>query len=373
MEAVNASCSSAHDISHGVVVNALAVNRLQAPRPLYKVGAWLESTALSSALGLQPEQAHDTRLGETLDVVYPHDLTIWQTVIQTAVRRYRLPVEWLHYDITSAYFEGLYTESALVKFGYRRDHRPDSKQINLGLNVTSNGLPLAFRVLVGNTADRRTPRQNCEAVRARLTETHRTETTLGHDRAMGTPETLVWYGQQQQKFITPMTADGDLPTLIDSVSTDEMMHHPLNYHPARTTTTPEPMYYGVWRDYTFTQNGPSVQTRILVVHRVSKAHLDTQKREAALHKLQKRLENIQQHLNQRKYKRRDYTLEQIHLAQRGSSARHLLNIELIGDDGALTLTYPVKADQLKEAPTRDGRYPLVTNRWDLMRTKSSRG
>lgn len=365
VEAVNASCSSAHDVSHGAVVNLLAVNRLQAPRPLYKVGAWLESTALAQPLGIQPEQAHDTRLGETLDGVYPHYLTIWQTIIQTAVQRYRLPLDWLHYDITSAYFEGLYTESELVKFGYSRDQRPDSKQINLGLNVTAEGLPLAFRVLVGNTADRTTPRQNCEAVRALLTETQRAETTIVHDRAMGTPETLVWYGQHNQQFITPMTAEGDLQALLDSVPADELMRHPLHYHPARAATATEPAYYGVWREHTFTHNGHRVHTRVLVVHSVSKARLDAQKRDEALQKLQKRLAAIQQHLNQRKYKRRDYTREQIHLAQRGNSAHRLLDIELTGEDEALTLQYQVNAERLAQAQARDGRYPLVTNRWDL--------
>lgn len=365
MAAVNASCASAHDVSHGVIVTTLALNRLQAPRPLYKVEAWLEATALGPALGMQPEQAHDTRLGETLDALYPHYLTIWQTIIQTAVQRYRLPLDWLHYDITSAYFEGLYTESELVKFGYSRDQRADSKQINLGLNVTGNGLPLAFRVLVGNTADRTTPRQNCEAVRALLTETQHSEATIVHDRAMGTPETLVWYGQHQQKFITPMTADGDLQTLLDRVPTDELMSHPLNYRPARAATPPEPLYYGVWREHTFTHEGQSISTRVLVVHSVSKARVDAQKREEALQKLQKRVEKIQHHLNQRKYKRRDYTLEQIHLAQRGNSARHLLDIELNGEEGGLSLRYRVNAEKLAQAQARDGRYPLATNRWDL--------
>lgn len=55
VEAVNAVCPSGHVVSHGAAVNLLAVNRLQAPRPLYKVGAWLEATALGQALGIQPE------------------------------------------------------------------------------------------------------------------------------------------------------------------------------------------------------------------------------------------------------------------------------------------------------------------------------
>ncbi|MBI5030992.1 MAG: IS1634 family transposase [Chloroflexi bacterium] len=279
--------------------------------------------------------------------------------------RYRLPLDWLYYDITSTYFEGLDTDSELVKYGYSRDHRPDTKQLNLGLDVTAHGLPLAFRVLVGNTANRTTPRQNCEAVRTLPTATQCTETTFVHDRAMGTPETLVWYGQHDQKFITPMTAEGDLQTLLDSVPTDELMRHPLADHPARATTPTEPAYYGVWREHTLTHYVQSVNTRVLVVYSVTKARLDAQKRDAAVQQLQKRLEKIQTHLNQRKYKRHDYTLEQIHLAQRGNPARHLLDIELTGEEGALSLKWQVNAAQLAQAKLPEGRYPLMTNRWDL--------
>jgi hypothetical protein len=162
-----------------------------------------------------------------------------------------------------------------------------------------------------------------------------------------------------------MTADGDLQVLLDSVPADELLSHPLNYHPARAATTTAPMYYGVWREHTLTHDAQSVQTRILIVHSVSKSRLDAQKRDGALQKLLKRLAAIQRHLNQRKYKRRDYTLEQIHLAQRGNAARHLLDIELTGDDGALTLKDQVNAEKLAQAKAQDGRYPLVTNRWDL--------
>ena len=117
---------------------------------------------------MQAEQAHDTRLGESLDAVYAQHQAIWQEVVLAAVRRYHLPLDWLHYDITSTYFEGAYSESELVKFGYSRDHRPDSKQLNLSLTTLRHGLPLAFQVLVGKTSDKTTPRQNLEAVRKLL-------------------------------------------------------------------------------------------------------------------------------------------------------------------------------------------------------------
>jgi transposase len=366
VSSVNALCPSDHAVPHGEIVNLLTVNRLQAPRPLYKVKTWLKSSALDKALGVQPDQAHDTRLGETLDACYPQHQAIWQRVIQRAIVRYHLPLDWLHYDITSVYFEGLYTESELVKFGYSRDQRPDSKQINLGLNVTPDGLPLAFRVLVGNTADRTTPRENLESVRTLLAEAQRHDLTILHDRAMATPETLVWYGQHNQKFISPMTADGPLQAWLDSVPRDELLAHPLDYHPQRQRDgSAPPEYYGVWREHTVQHEGQGLRVRVLVMHSVSKARLDAEKRQASLAKLEKRLVEIQAHLNQRKYKRRDYTLEQIHLAQRGNSASPLMDVELQGNDGQLTLVYRVNADKLAQAQAREGRYPLVTNRWDL--------
>jgi transposase len=363
--AVDELCPSGHDISHGQVITLLVANRLQAPRPLYKVGEWLERTGLSAALGVQPEQAHDTRLGETLDAVYSQHQAIWQKIVTRAVQRYHLPLQWLHYDITSTYFEGVYTESEWVRFGYSRDKRPDCKQLELGVNVTGSGLPLAFRVLVGSTADRTTPRQNLGAVRSLLTEAQQRELTIIHDRGMSTPETLVWYGQQNQRFISPMTADEQLQAVLDSVPLTELQAHPLTYRPRHAKPDVLPEYYGVWRQHTLRADNGELAVRVLVIYSVGKARLGAQKREDSVHKLLNRLAVIQGHLNQRKYRRRDYTLEQIHLAQRGNSAHGLVDITLQGEDGALTLTYGVNAEKLAQAQQRDGRYPLVTNCEDL--------
>ena len=152
---VDALAPSRHTVSHGRIVSLLAMNRLQVPQPLYKVESWLERSGLDAALDVQAAQAHDTRLGETLDAVYTQYEVIWQRLVLTAVRRYRLPLTWLHYGITSTYFEGAYSASELIKYGYSRDHRPDTKQLNIGLTTLPDGLPFAFRVLIGDMSTRR--------------------------------------------------------------------------------------------------------------------------------------------------------------------------------------------------------------------------
>jgi transposase len=364
-EAADTRCHSDHTVSHGHIIALLTMNRLQAPKPLYKVQDWLARSGLEDALDVQAERAHDTRLGEALDAVYKEHQAIWQEIVLAAVRRYHLPLDWLHYDITSTYFEGAYSESELIKFGYSRDHRPDSKQLNIGLTTLGHGLPLAFRVLVGNTSDQTTPRQNLEAVRKLWGEAPTTKPVIIHDRGMASAETLLWYVQHEQRFISSISADHSLQAVLDEVPIDELMAQPLNYQPQRAGSAAEPGYYGVWRECTLSHDGQSAPMRLLIIYSVNKARLDAEKRQTLLAKLLGRLADIQEQLNQRKYKRRAYTLEQIHLAQRSNAASSLVDIDLQGEDGTLMLRYEINAAKLAQTEQRDGRYPILTNCGDL--------
>jgi len=68
----------------------------------------------------------------------------------------------LLYDLTSTYFEidaGELPEGDKRRHGYSRDHRPDCPQVVIALVVTPEGLPLAYKILPGNTKDSQTLRQ----------------------------------------------------------------------------------------------------------------------------------------------------------------------------------------------------------------------
>jgi len=64
----------------------------------------------------------------------------------------------LLYDLTSTYFESdpPTDEADKRRFGYSRDKRSDCVQVVIALVVTAEGLPLAYEVLAGNTADNTT-------------------------------------------------------------------------------------------------------------------------------------------------------------------------------------------------------------------------
>ena len=62
----------------------------------------------------------------------------------------------LLYDLTSTYFEGKAALIPKAKRGYSRDHRPDCKQVVVGLVIGREGFPRAHEIFEGNTQDRKT-------------------------------------------------------------------------------------------------------------------------------------------------------------------------------------------------------------------------
>ena len=57
------------------------------------------------------------------------------------------------YDITSSYFEGAYTQSDIVTFGYNRDGKRGHEQIVIALLCSAEGCPVGVEVFAGNTQD----------------------------------------------------------------------------------------------------------------------------------------------------------------------------------------------------------------------------
>jgi transposase len=60
-------------------------------------------------------------------------------------------VSLVFYDLTSSYFEGDHCKMA--RRGYSREHRPDLVQIEVGLMVDAEGLPIGHEVFEGNVND----------------------------------------------------------------------------------------------------------------------------------------------------------------------------------------------------------------------------
>jgi Transposase DDE domain len=95
-------------------------------------------------------RCHD-RLLEHKEAVFDHLVGRWRDL-------FNVSFDVLLYDLTSTYFEAAppFPEGDKRRHGYSRDHRSDCVQVIIALVVTQDGLPLAYEVLPGNTADNTT-------------------------------------------------------------------------------------------------------------------------------------------------------------------------------------------------------------------------
>jgi transposase len=97
-------------------------------------------------------RCHD-RLLEHKQAVFEHLTGRWRDL-------FNVSFDVLLYDLTSTYFESdpPFADGDKRRHGYSRDHRSDCVQVIIALVVTPEGLPLAYEVLPGNTADNTTLR-----------------------------------------------------------------------------------------------------------------------------------------------------------------------------------------------------------------------
>jgi transposase len=373
---VNSLRPTEADLDLGLVILVLVLNRLMAPAPLSWVDHWLAQTAVAAALGVSPAKLYDQRLGRALDALYPHLGEIWARLVVRAVQVWKLDLNVLHWDITSFYFTGAYTESELLRRGYSRDHRPDTKQVNLEADVTHRTrVPVGYRVLPGQTADITTPPGHLQALVQFLARPELADfqfrPILVSDGKLITPQAISDCHYHHLFYLGPLSASKAVQRLVRSVSADELAKQELAYRPKRQsrdeTFVP---YQGVWHPYRVTVPPPTSQSegpekvytdRALVVWSAGKARLDNNKRRTYLKRLLDELDNIRRQLNKGQYAERDYVVERIGSVRRGNPTKNLVWFDLQGTDGQLSLKFHIDRDKLAAVQALDGRYALGTN------------
>ena len=114
---------------------------------------WYADSALEDLLGVPLGPINDARLYRSLDVLHAHKDQLCTHLLKRYQSWFGVHFEFLLYDVTSTYFEGQAQRNEKAARGYSRDHRPDCKQVNIGLVVTPEGLPIGYEVFTGDTAD----------------------------------------------------------------------------------------------------------------------------------------------------------------------------------------------------------------------------
>jgi len=142
------------------VLQLLVVNRLIAPGSEYHLHRhWFLSSAMDELLNTDFAIADKDRLYRCLDRILEYKQDVFTYLRKKWADLFKADFEVLLYDLTSTYFEGEMQQNPKAKRGYSRDGRPDCLQVVIGLVVTTDGFPLAYEVMDGNTSDRTTLRK----------------------------------------------------------------------------------------------------------------------------------------------------------------------------------------------------------------------
>jgi transposase len=379
-EVVNRRChpqgTALPDLDLGRIVELVVFNRLLAPRPLVHVETWLADTALPDLLGLEAAQANDDRLARALDALVPHLDPLWQDLIVGAVPTFGVDLSHLGYDLTSVSFCGDYDEAELITYGYSRDHRPDRKQVELATTVAlAGGVPLDYRVLAGNTADRTTPVENLRRLQGLLAalpprDPNAPAALVVSDRAMLTAEAIAAYAQSQLRFLGPLDpslGNGAVRRLLEGVSVAELEAAPLAYRPQRAQDDPAwQSYHGVVRPVELPHPDPAqppLRLRALVVWSPAKARLDAQLRATHLARLEGALADLAGKVGRRPYTTRAGLDKRVATLLRHHPARPFLEVQVQGGtgDAPLAVSWARRQDALATAAQLDGRYVLGTD------------
>jgi transposase len=177
----------------------LVIARLCEPSSeLHIAEDWFRRTALGDVLGIAQEKVNEDRLYRALDQILPHKAQLEAHLKDRLGTLFGLAYDLLLYDITSTYFEGQAEANPLARRGYSRDHRPDCKQVLIGLVVSRDGFPLGYETFAGNRNDGTTVQEVVTSLEGRYGRDNRIWVL---DRGMVSAKTLDWLRRRDSRYL----------------------------------------------------------------------------------------------------------------------------------------------------------------------------
>ena len=182
------------------ILQVLVSYRLIAPGSEWKLHReWFGKSAMADLLGADFGLAEAHKLYRCHDRLLHYKEELFSHLVNRWRDMFNASFDVLLYDLTSTYFEinaADVPEGDKRRHGYSRDKRPDCPQVVIALVVTPDGLPLAYEVLAGNTADSKTLRSFLGKIEAQYGKARRvwvmdrgvpTEAVLAEMRASDPP------------------------------------------------------------------------------------------------------------------------------------------------------------------------------------------
>jgi len=317
------------------VLFVLVVYRLLSPGSEWRLHRqWFERSALRDLLGADEGLADIHKLYACHDKLLAHKTALFDHLVGRWRDLFNVDFDVLLYDLTSTYFEANppFGDDDKRRFGYSRDKRPDCVQVVIALVVTPAGLPLAYEVLPGNTADSTTLRDFLDRIERQ-------------------------YGKARRVWVM----DRGIPTeatLEQMRQADPPVHYLVGTPKGRLSKLEKDLLGKPWQEAR-----PGVQVKLLPQDNelyVFAQSADRVAKERAMRKRQ--LKRLWARLKQLSA----MTLTHQELLMKLGAARSQYPtgwrlVEVKADDQAPTFTYRLNRAKLRQVRRREGRYLLRTN------------
>jgi transposase len=320
------------------VLLLLATYRLLAPGSEWRLHRqWFEGSAMADLLGEDVGLAEIHKLYRCHDRLLEHKQALFDHLVGRWRDLFNVSFDVLLYDLTSTYFESdpPFPEGDKRRHGYSRDHRGDCVQVIIALVVTPEGLPLAYEVLPGNTAD---------------------NTTLKDFLA----RIVAQYGKARRIWLM----DRGVPTeavLAEMRAADPPVQYLVGTPKGRLTRLEKGLVDKPWHDAR-----PGVQVKLLPQDGelyVFAQSTDRVAKERAIRRRQlKWLWGRLKQLAGMKLSREELLIRLGAARKQARTAWRLIAIEVAADSAALS--YRLDRAKLRRARRREGRYLLRTNLTD---------
>lgn len=364
-EIINRYCPTPKaEVDYGTVSIVLILNRLTAPRALYRVADWVAQTVLVQTLGVPAEKFNDDRLGRTLDAIAKYRREIWQDIVNEALTQFDIDLSFIFYDLTAFVMQGEYEESELVDYGFAHNTPSDKKKFKIGASAASDGdVMVDYETLNGRTADIATVQENME----RLSRVLRRQgyvldqVVIIGDRGTLNDEIAIKYDEKGLKYLAGLKVHKKAHIeLLKTIPAKQIGEHPL------TDEQGAKGFYGLPCQITFTHDDQTVTHRGLVVIAGPMRTATRKTRAQQLRALRTELMQVHAKIGQPRYRSVKCVQARAETQLRNSPVGKLMRVEAYQtDDGRIDLRWWIDTDALWHMMEMDGRYLLVTNDFTL--------
>jgi len=372
-------------LEDGKVLTILVHNILTTPYPLYQIGDWLRTLDVER-LEVTPVQAgyvQDDRVGRALARFYScrHKDVFFRLALR-AIKVFELDCSQIHQDTTSVTFVGKYpgwSAQELLTHGHNKDHRPDLKQLVLGLSVTADGaVPITHEVYDGNQSDDRLHPANHKRLQKLL---QRTDFIYVADCKLATVENLgrisTWGGLFVSVMPRTWKEDDDFRARVrrGEITWKHLLSRPNNRNPDSKLDR----YWVAEGEYHTAQG-----YRLDWIRSSQKAEQDVETRQRHIEQALEALRALQPRLNAYALKQRKQIAQAVRHILKKEHAKDLISYEIhatreykqvhsqkgrptentphrITWKNIFSLSFGINKEAVNEEVKTDGVFPLITN------------